>query len=107
MNKIIVAIFDSESAAAKGLDELRRLHKQGDISLYATSVFAKNADGKIEVKQAVDLGLTNAGFGLLLGGLVGALAGSVGAVVLGSSLGGLTGSLADLGENGVNVRFAD
>ena len=107
MNKIIVAIFDSESAAAKGLDELRRLHKQGDISLYATSVFVKNADGKIEVKQAVDLGLANAGFGLLLGGLVGALAGSVGAVVLGASLGGLTGSLADLGENGINVRFAD
>ena len=45
MNKILIAVFDSEKAAYEGLAALKDLHKDGDISLYASSVVAKDAAG--------------------------------------------------------------
>jgi uncharacterized membrane protein len=47
MNKMLVAIFDSETAADAGLKALRKLDGTGDITLYATGVMVKDAKGKI------------------------------------------------------------
>ena len=38
MNKLLVAIFDTETAANSGLNALRNLHAAGDITLFATAV---------------------------------------------------------------------
>ena len=38
MNKMLIAVFDNETAAQAGLQALRRLHAAGDIKLYATGV---------------------------------------------------------------------
>lgn len=106
MNKIIVAVFNQETEAAKLLNSLSELHLDGRISVYGTTVFAKDADGKISVKQ-LDGGSSAATLtGLLFGGLVGALAGPVG-LLAGMALGGLGGSLVDLEDAGIDARFAD
>lgn len=37
MNKILVAVFDSEAMAYQGLSALKDLHKDGDMTQYARS----------------------------------------------------------------------
>ena len=106
MNKMLVAVFDSETQAFEGLSALKELHGSGDISLYSTAVFVKDGEGKIEVKQSADRGPVGAGVGLLTGSLVGLLAGPIGMAV-GASIGGLTGMLADMGKTGIDFDFAD
>ncbi len=54
MGKVLVAVFDNEAAAFDGLSALRDLHRDGDITLYASAVVAKDTAGKINVKQAAD-----------------------------------------------------
>ena len=51
MNRMIVSVFDTEEKAFEGLSALKALHKNGDISLYATAVISKNNDGKVEMKS--------------------------------------------------------
>ena len=47
MNKLLVAIFDTETAADAGLNALRNLHAAGDITLFATAVLARDATGAV------------------------------------------------------------
>ena len=56
MNKMLVAVFDTETQAFEGLTALKELHKGGDISLYSTAVIVKDAEGKVEIKQSADRG---------------------------------------------------
>jgi uncharacterized membrane protein len=65
MNKVLVAVFDNEAAAFEGLSALRDLHRDGDVTLYASAVVAKDTAGKIAVKQAVDQGPVGTAVGLL------------------------------------------
>ena len=44
-NKILVSVFDSERTAFEGLTALKDLHGEGDITLYASTVIAKDAWG--------------------------------------------------------------
>jgi uncharacterized membrane protein len=106
MNKVIVAVFDNEAAAFEGLKALRELHVDGDITLYASAVVAKDAAGKINIRQAADQGPVGTAVGLLTGSLVGLLGGPVGLAV-GASVGGLTGLLFDLDKTGIGVGVLD
>jgi len=81
MDKVLVAVFDNEAAAFDGLSALRDLHRDGDITLYASAVVAKDTAGKISVKQAADQGPVGTAVGLLTGSLVGILGGPVGFAV--------------------------
>ncbi len=56
MNKMLVAIFDTEPAAFEGLTALKELHNAGDVTLCATSVLVKDAKGTVGVKVAADEG---------------------------------------------------
>ncbi len=104
MNKILVAVFNTESQAFEGLSALKDLHRDGDISLYATMVLSKDAQGQVTTKQALDKTVSGTGYGLLLGSLAGVLAGPAG-LLLGASLGSLTGMLFDLNRAGIDVQF--
>lgn len=104
MNKMLIAVFDSESSAFKGLNSLKELHTNGDMSLYATAVIAKDSDGVIHIKQEADKGPAGAAIGMVSGSLVGILGGPVG-VAIGAGLGGLTGLLFDLDRSGVDLQF--
>lgn len=106
MNKMLVAVFESEKVAFEGLSALKELHKNGDVSLYATAVLVKDASGKVSMKQAAEKGPIGTAIGLWAGGLVGLLAGPVGLAV-GASLGGLTGLVTDLNRSGIDVQFVD
>jgi len=106
MDKMLVAVFDTEAAAFKGLSALKDLHQQGDATLYASAVIVKDKSGAISVKQAADDGPVGTALGFLTGGLVGVLGGPAG-LALGASLGGLTGSLLDLDRSGIGATFID
>lgn len=106
MNQMVVAVFDDESAAFEGLSELRDLHQEGGVSLYASAVIVKDKTGKVSVKRDADEGPAGFTVGMLAGGLVGALGGPAG-VPLGGAIGGLWGALFDLGKIGIDLAFFD
>ncbi|MCK6561783.1 DUF1269 domain-containing protein [candidate division KSB1 bacterium] len=106
MNKMLVAVFDSEVVAAEGFSALKGLHNDGDITVYATAVLVKDASGKVSIKQAADQGPIGTGLGMLAGSMVGLLAGPVGLAV-GASMGTLTGLIFDLNKSGIDVQFVD
>jgi uncharacterized membrane protein len=106
MNKMLVAVFDNETAAFKGLSALKELHQNGDISLYASAVIVKDKMGQISIKQAADDGPVGTALGLLTGGLIGILGGPAG-LAIGATVGALTGSLFDLDQSGIGATFLD
>lgn len=106
MNKMLVAVFDSETSAVEGLSALKDLHKDGDLTVYATAVLVKDSSGKLNVRQTAEEGPVGTALGMLTGSILGLLAGPVGLAV-GASVGGLTGLIADLDNSGVEVQFVD
>ena len=106
MNELLVAVFDSEDAAAKGMRTLDDLHKEGGISLYASALIVRGKDGNITVRQQSDPTPLSTALGLLTGGIVGILGGPAGSAV-GVSLGGYIGLLADWARTGVDLKFLD
>ncbi len=106
MNKILVSTFDSEMAAFGGLSALKDLHRDGDITLYASSVIAKDADGAVSIRQQADRGPVGTLVGLVAGGLVGLLGGPAGFAV-GAYIGGFGGLLLDLFSTGMGMDFVD
>jgi uncharacterized membrane protein len=73
MNNMLVAIFDTEPQAYEGLNALKKLHSDEDITLYLTSVIAKDASGTVRIKQSSKRKPAGAPLDLLAGRLVGLL----------------------------------
>jgi uncharacterized membrane protein len=105
-DKMIVGIFDNEKNAYKGARALKDLHDEGSITLYASAVIAKDADGKVNVKQMADQGPIGTGLGLVTGTLVGLLGGPVG-VAVGAGVGTFGGMLYDFAKVGVGEDFLE
>lgn len=100
MSKLVVIGFDKMGEADEVLAKLADLHKEHLIDLEDAAVVVRNENGKIQVKQAVNLaagGATSGGFwGLLIGllfmhPLLGLLAGA--------ASGAVSASLIDFGIN--------
>jgi uncharacterized membrane protein len=106
MNKMLGAVFNSETAAFEGLSALKELHKDGNITLYATAVIVKDASGNLTTKQAADEGPIGTALGALVGGMMGVLGGPVG-LAAGAAAGSLTGLIFDLVKSGVDLQFLD
>ncbi len=106
MNKVLVAVFDTEQAAFEGVSALKELHRDGDITLYASSVIVKDADGVASIRKSADHGPIGTITGLVAGGLVGLLGGPVG-VAVGAYVGGFGGLMFDLFNAGVGIDFVD
>ena len=104
MNKMIVVVFDSESKAYEGTKALRELNAEGSITLYAMGVIAKDAKGKVTVKEAADRGPLGTAVGLATGSLIGLLGGPAG-VAIGATAGTFGGILYDLATVGVAEDF--
>ena len=104
MNKMIVTVFNDESGAYEGVKALKELHAEGSLTLYATAVIAKDANGVVSVKQAADQGPSGTVLGLTTGSLIGLLGGPVGLAV-GATTGAIAGSLYDLAQLGVGEDF--
>jgi uncharacterized membrane protein len=106
VNKILISVFDTEQAAFEGVTALKDLHRDGDITMYASAVIAKDAQGQVAVRQAADQGPIGTLVGVVAGGLVGLLGGPVG-VAVGAYIGGTGGLLYDLFAAGFGVDVVD
>lgn len=103
---MLVAVFGNETAAYEGLSALQDLHQDGDITLYASAVISKNANGELQLKTAAKRGVAGAATGLLAGSLIGLIGGPVGLFV-GAVSGILAGLFFDIGSEQVNIDFVD
>jgi uncharacterized membrane protein len=103
MDRVVAVVFDDEKQAYEGLRALRDLHRDGSITLYSDAVVAKDASGKLLVREP---GESPAGaiFGLLTGGLVGLLGGPIG-VAVGAGTGTMIGAAFDLTRAGISGDF--
>jgi uncharacterized membrane protein len=107
MNKLLVAIFDNETAADAGLNALRNLHAAGDITLFATAVLSRDAaKGSVSVKQSMDSGPIGTATGLAVGSLIGLLGGPPG-VAVGALTGTVAGAVRDFWAAGVGLDFVE
>ena len=106
MNKMLVVVFDNEKAADAGRHALRKLHDEGEITLYATAMIARDSKGKVSVEQATDRGASGAGVGLAVRALVGLMAGPVGMAV-GALTGTVAGAIRDFWVAGVDLDFVE
>lgn len=95
MEKMIQALFDSESEAFKGLQALQALDSTQDISIGESYVLTKDENGAVSLRSAKDEaeGYSAIGGGII-GGLVGLLAGPLGLLV-GIGAGMVAGSVGD------------
>lgn len=105
-NKILVSVFDTEPAAFEGLSALKDLHREGDVTVYATSVITKDRSGLVSVHQTSDKGPLGTLVGVVTGALVGLIGGPVGAAV-GAYIGGVGGVTYDLFRAGMGVDFVE
>ncbi|MDP3896601.1 MAG: DUF1269 domain-containing protein [Mesorhizobium sp.] len=106
MNKMLVAVFDTEAAAFEGLSALKDLHRDGDITLYASAVIVKDKTNEISIRQAADDGPVGTALGLLTGAVIGILGGPAG-LAIGATIGGFTGFLFDMDKSGIGATFLD
>jgi len=105
-NKILVSVFESEQMAFEGLTALKDLHRDGDITVYGSTVIAKDPSGTVSVRQEADNGPIGTLTGIVTGGLVGLLGGPAG-VAVGAYIGGVGGLAYDLFKAGVSIDFVD
>lgn len=104
MSKFVVIVFPGESQAYQGTRALKELHAEGSLTLYGIAVVAKDAQGKVSIKESADGGPLGTAVGALVGGLVGVLAGPIG-MLGGATMGTLLGSMVDLVNLGVGEDF--
>ena len=106
MDKIVVVVLDNENKAYEGLRALEELQNEGSIDVYAKAIIARDASGRVQVKQASDTGPVGTAVGLLTGSLIGLLGGPVG-VAVGAGVGTSGGFLYDMAHLGLNQDFLD
>jgi uncharacterized membrane protein len=105
MSKFVVTTFSTEANAYEGTRALKELHAEGELTLYGLAVIAKDAGGKLSIKEGPD-DLPGTAVGSLVGALVGVLGGPAG-VVVGMTAGMMLGSIGDLLNIGVGTDFVD
>ncbi len=106
MPDLVCIGFPDRETADRALDDLRRLQRDYLIDLEDACVAVREADGRVRLKQAVDLvsiGAAGSGLsGMLWGSLVGLLflnplAGMAVGGAVGAGAGALAGTVADYG----------
>jgi len=95
MDKVLVAVFGSESHARKALAALEALADADTIRLNASAIVTKGPGGAITVSRTEQRAPESTLGGTAVGLLIGLLAGGVGLAV-GAATGLVVGSLADM-----------
>jgi uncharacterized membrane protein len=108
MSTLIVLGFDGIHTADEVLNKTRAMQKENLIALEDACVVERTQDGKVHIKQAVNLAAIGAASGGSLGAMWGTLVGllllnplaglAVGALA-GASTGALAGAIRDFGIN--------
>lgn len=95
MNRVTVVVFDDEKKAYEGLSAIHDLHREGTLTVYADTVIAKDARGKVAVRKDPDPGPLGTLSGFTVGSLVGLLGGPIG-VAVGAGTGTMIGAAWDV-----------
>lgn len=113
MSDLIVVGFDAEETADNVLLKLASLQKEYLVDLEDAVVAIRDKDGKVHLKQSLNLTALGASSGLISGSLWGTLVGllflnplaglAIGGVV-GAGTGALSGSLADYGIDDAFIK---
>jgi uncharacterized membrane protein len=113
MSELIVVAFDEPNKADEVLSELRELQREYLIDLEDAVVAVRRPDGKVQLKQSVNLmgmsaasgGLWGARWGTLVGMLfLNPLMGFALGTMVGAGTGALAGALVDYGINDEFIR---
>lgn len=113
MSEMVAVAFDSPQEADRVLTELTRLQKEYLIDLEDAVIAIRGPNGKVDLKQSVNLigmgaasgGLSGALWGTLVGLLfLNPLAGFAVGGMIGAGAGALSGSLVDYGINDDFIR---
>lgn len=113
MSDLVVVSFKKEDTADQVLNKLNALRKEYLIDLEDACVVVRDAQGKVRLKQALNLVATGAAAGATWGSLFGTLigllflnplAGLLTGAVLGAGSGALSGKLADYGIDDDFIR---
>ena len=104
MEKMLVVVFDNELKAYDGSKALQELQNDGSINLFAKAVIARDASGKVAMKQQGDMGPVGTAVGLLTGSLIGVIGGPVG-IAIGAYAGTMGGLVYDLVNVGISEDF--
>jgi uncharacterized membrane protein len=113
MSELVVIGFDNPHDADRVLTDLNRLQKEYLVDLEDAVVATRDADGKLRLKQSIDLVGTGAATGGLWGAMWGSLVGllflnpvigMVAGAALGAGAGALSGKLADYGIDDDFIR---
>ena len=98
--ELIVAAFQDEGGAEAALQELKAAKKEGLIKIDNAAILKKDANGKIHIKEAKDMGGgKGAVIGGVIGGVIGLIAGPAAIVTagIGAAIGGFAAKLSDGG----------
>ncbi len=106
MDKILVSVFNDETSAFEGLSALKELHREGDITLYASTVISKDASGAVSTREEAPKGPVGTVVGMVAGGLIGLVGGPAGAA-LGAYVGGFGGLVYDMVNAGITLDFVE
>jgi len=104
MSELVVVGFDTPQEADRVLDELHRLQREYLVDLADAVVVVSDAQGKVKLKQSIDL----VGVGAASGGLWGAMWGTlVGLLFLNPLLGAAAGAAFGAGAGALSGKLAD
>lgn len=105
MSDLIVMAFEDEFSADQVLADLLRLQKAHLVDMEDAVIARKKKDGKLKIRQTVDLMTAGALGGGFWGTLIGLVAGGpILGLALGAGMGALSGALGDIG---VDDDFVD
>jgi len=102
MNRVLVVVFDDEMKAREGENVLLRLKREGSIIVYGHAVFAKNADGTVNLIRKQDFGPLDTLLSTPLGSLIALLGGPSGL-----SISAATGFTFGKGYDPYNARLGE
>ncbi len=107
MNKFVIVVVPDEKKAYEYVHALEALDKDGSVTVYATAVVQREANGSLSVKHRSDVGPIGTALGSLIGALIGIFGGPVG-VLAGTAAGGLVGTVGQYGvHEEVSEEFAE
>jgi len=106
VEKIVVIVFDSESAARQGVRALYELEDDARIVLYELAAIRRNEDGTMtRLREDSDFPAPSGTLaGAAIGSLIGLLAGGIG-FAAGAGIGALIGLIRDVHTASVDTEF--
>jgi uncharacterized membrane protein len=104
MAELVATAFDDPAEADRVLTELKRLQKEYLLDLDDAVVAVRPPEGKVQLKQSVNMAASAAASGLVTGGLFGTL---VGLLFLNPLIGFALGGLAGAGAGALSGSLVD